>query len=156
MVMILLMPTGRRLPAALLLALSLPLPGCGSDGSGAEATETNAPTTASAEAEEAPTAVPGALATIREDFALNFGGAGNPNYEVSWYTPPETLSITGTTLVARTDFYPDEEGEAFGRQLCNALNANYVLSNTANYGLDGVEVYGNDQTLASASGVGTC
>lgn len=132
------MSAGRWIPAALLVALSLALSGCGSDGGGADGPEADAATTASAETEEAPAAAPGALAAIREDFALNFGGAGNPAYEVSWYTPPETLSITGTTLVARTDLYPDEDGGAIGRQLCNALNANYVLSNTASYGLEGV------------------
>lgn len=150
------MYAGRRPPIVLLVALSVALSGCGADGSGAEGPEPDATTTESVETEEAPTASPGALAAIREDFALGFGGAGDPAYQVSWYTPPETLSIEGTTLVARTDFFPDEEGQGLGRQLCNGLNANYVLSNTASYGLEGVQVYGNDQILASASGGGTC
>lgn len=96
-----------------------------------------------------PPAAPGALNEIREDFALNFSA-------VSWYTPPDTLEIEGTTLVARTDFYPDGEGRDLGTQLCNALNGNYVLANTAEYGLDGVTVYAGDAPVASAAGGGTC
>ena len=93
------------------------------------------------------------LRRLRDDFVLNFG---QPGFRVSWFTPARTLTIEGDTLVARTDFYPDEEGRALANQLCNALNANYVLSNTADYGLDSVAVYAQDEPVASASGGGTC
>jgi hypothetical protein len=122
--------------------------GCGSaDDSSDVATE--APTTEAVVEEEESSVRAGALAEIREDFRLNFAG-------VSWHTPPERLEIEGTYLVARTDFYPDDEGRGLANQLCNALNANYVLSNTADYGLDGVTVYAQGDPVASASGGGTC
>lgn len=139
---------------AVLLVALLPV-GCGAYAFEQETGVATQETQATQTQEEAAVA-PGALPQIREDFELNFGGAGDPALAVSWYTPSSTLSIEGSTLVARTDFYPDAEGEALAKQLCNALNGNYVLANTANYGLDAVEVYGQGTRLASASGGGTC
>jgi hypothetical protein len=125
-------------------ALAFSASGCGSDESSAEAE-----TTAAEPSEEESLVPAGALDEIREDFALNFTG-------VSWHTPPETLEIEGSTLVARTDFFPDDEGRELGTNLCNALNANYVLSNTAAYGLAGVTVYAQADPVAHASNGGTC
>jgi hypothetical protein len=125
-------------------ALAL-LTGCG--GSNANEAES---TTAITSVSQAPsTANVLALRAIRNDFRLNFDGT-------TWYTDPSKLQIERATLVARTHFYPDDAGQKLARDLCNALNGNYVLANTASYGLDGVAVYARGELLAAASSGGTC
>ena len=117
---------------------------CGGDEAGPTSTAAQ-PTTETVSA----TVDTAALDAIRQDYELNFSAT-------SWYTPPSTITIEGDELVARTEFLPDEEGRALATQLCNALNANFVLSNLADYGLTGVTVYAQDDPVASASGGGTC
>lgn len=75
-----------------------------------------------------------ALQEIRAEFA---GFAGT-----SWYTPPDTLEITGETLEAHTGWFVDAEGEQLALRLCNALLGNYIKANTARWGLEDVVVYG--------------
>jgi hypothetical protein len=118
---------------------------CGGDDTAA----TTTPTTTAPAAETSAEIASGALEQIRQEFELNFSST-------SWYTPPSTLTIEGTELVAHTEFFPDDEGRALAKQLCNALNGNFVLSNLADYGLTGVTVYAQDNPVASASGGGTC
>jgi hypothetical protein len=140
----------RILSVPVVTVLLLVAGGCGgnsSDNPSSSDTASEATTTKSVVEESSVRA--GALDEIRADYKLNFTG-------VSWYTPPGTLKIEGATLVARTGFYPDDEGRELGNQLCNALNGNYVLAKTANYGLDGVTVYAQDDPVASASDRGTC
>lgn len=102
----------------------------------------------------------GALAEIREDFGVSFAGEIDPSFRVSWATDPENLDVSGTTLEAHTDWYPDAEGDTLALQLCRALRANYVIANDADYGLESVVVYGSgdpESILASTSALsGEC
>jgi hypothetical protein len=139
-------PKARRACCLILVSASslLIATSCGGDDTAA----TTTPATITG-AETSPAVASGALEQIRHDYELNFSST-------SWYTPPSTLNIEGSELVARTNFFPDDEGRALATQLCNALNANFVLSNLADYGLTGVTVYAQDDPVASASGGGTC
>ncbi len=141
--------------AAGLLMLVIAISGCGGgDGDGreeagpAQATDTQEATT------EPDPAAAVALAEIRESFELNFS-------TTSWYTDASNLEIVGGEhLEAHTDWFEDAEGEALALQLCNALNGNYIVAATADYGLDSVTVYGAGEPpaiLASTSILdGTC
>jgi hypothetical protein len=86
---------------------------------------------------------PKVLRQIRADFR-GFEGA-------TWYVAPGQLRIVGDTLVAKTSFFPDAEGRALARMLCNVLNANYVASPARQYGLRGVVVYAHRDPVAHLS-----
>jgi hypothetical protein len=79
---------------------------------------------------------------IRDEMALAWGGAGNPDLAVSWWPLVTSIEIVGSSLDVETDIYPDDEGRDIARQVCNVLNGNYVLANGAGYGLESVTVYG--------------
>lgn len=89
--------------------------------------------------------------TLEISQAISELGGGGTDFETLWYQSIENVEVHGSSLDIRTSIYPDDEGRAIAKDLCNILNANFVLSNTANYGLETVTVYAQDDPVSYTS-----
>lgn len=80
---------------------------------------------------------------IRNNFKLNFG-------RTLWGSSVKVIVVSGNSIRAQTDIYPDIEGKELGTQICHALRGNYRQLFEPN-DLDVRVISNQDTTLARCS-----
>ncbi len=80
---------------------------------------------------------------IWDSFTLNFG-------RTLWGSSVKVIVVSGNSIRAQTDIYPDIEGRELGTQICHALRGNYRQLFEPN-ALDVRVISNQDTTLARCS-----
>ena len=123
----------------------LVLAGCGSG------TTTQAESTTTTQAESTRVSSDDSARTSRVSDEVRTLGGGGTDGETTWYRLIDSLEVHGSSLEVRTSLYPDDGGREIAKDICNVLNANLVIAKTADFGLETVTVYAQEDPVSYTS-----